>query len=188
MGNKVGLAISAAMGLSISIVAVAAPPAKNKPAAAKPEVVFFDPLDSLNAVTVKSPGWALDKVNQQYLAGDGSRAVRVKNTKEYLMYRFHGATGFIVRVFSKSDPSKLPAGVQIYTSADSGKTTGLVDCAVLRTIPGGGDGGWTGYDLIPQAPLPSGTDSVYVLVNPVTDLNYDFEVSQVSILAPKTSP
>ena len=176
------------MGLSISIAAGAAPAAKNKTPDAKPEVVLFDSFDSLNAVSEKSSGWALDTTNRQFLANDGSRAVRFKNSKEYLMYRVHGATGFIVRVFTKSALEKLPAGVQIYTSANGGKTTDLVDCAVLRTIPGGSEGGWTGYDLVPQAPRSPATDSVYVLANPVTDMASDFEISQVTILAPKNAP
>ena len=147
------------------------------------KAAIFDGLDNWSQVFAKSPGMSLDIANSQYLAGDASRANRATDTREYVAYRCLHATGFIVRVYTKQSYEILTGVLRLYVSTDGGATVAPVDYVAARSFAGGGDGGWTGYDIGPKSSsLPAGTDTVFIVMNPGTGVPYDPEIGQVAVL------
>jgi hypothetical protein len=149
------------------------------------KVAIFDPLDNFDFAFSKSEGIGLDTTNAQYMGNDMSRLTRSSDTKQYIGYKYPHMSGFIVRFYTKQSYKALSRIVQIFSSPDLGNTSVPVEYTSVPGFDGGGDGGWTGYDLVPKSALPADTNSIFIVINSGSGVAYDPEVSQVAIKTPK---
>ena len=144
-------------------------------------VVFFDPMNGFDLISDKSQGWHIDNTNAAMMGGHPIRLCRASDDREYVGYRHQGITGFVVQVYSATTVNNLLTSVKFFASPDSGVTSFPVAYRVLDSFPGGPNCNWVGYDLAPTTSLPAHTNEVYITFGPGTGVNYDPELSQVSI-------
>jgi len=149
----------------------------------KSHVSFFDPLDNANLIWVKSPHWELAGDFPGVFQGDSGRIRRSTEDKEFLAYQVKDISGFVVRVYTKANPATISSLVQIHVSTDSGKTTQAIPFSIAGSFPGGGDGGYTGCDLVPTGSLPDGANMLYITFSPGAGNWWDPQLAQVTIMS-----
>jgi CubicO group peptidase (beta-lactamase class C family) len=145
------------------------------PSADAPDYITDDMTD-WTAISSKSQDWTFDTTNAAYFNNIPSRATRIPDDTEYLIYKRNGIRTFTARVYTRQGPIDT---VKFYVSTDGGATFNPI-----RVTPGAqtpGDGSWGYYDITPATPLPSGVTDLKLEFNAGTGNAWDPQLSRVTI-------
>ncbi|WP_309119131.1 PA14 domain-containing protein [Paenibacillus sp.] len=142
--------------------------------------VVTDPLAGWTSVDSRTPGLEIDAVAPEWAERDTSRAKRIGNTTEHLVYRAFDLEGFLVKVHSYGNP--YPAGqVAFYASPDG---VAFDPIAVKPTMTSDAIGnGWYRTYFEPMSPMPQGAN--YLKIELKNDPSgYSPQIANVKLYAP----